>query len=60
MISGNGTSKKKDADEGRRREADLMLFLRAFEPMRTTASSTIASTAALSPKNRAETMPTLP
>ena len=50
---------EKDADEGRRREADHELFLRAFADAHDRLS-TIASTAALRPKNRAETMPTLP
>ena len=52
---------KEDRDEGRRRDTPIkMLLLSARLPTRTTASSTIASTAALRPKNMACTTPTLP
>ena len=58
---GNGTSKKKIADESGRGERDAStLFLSARLPIRTTASSTIASTAALRPKNSATITGTLP
>ncbi len=40
--------------------ASIALFLSARLPTRTTASSTIASTAAFSPKNSATTSGTLP
>ena len=59
-INGNGMSKKKmpmNAAAASRRRA---LFFSARLPMRTTASTTIASTAAFNPKNRAATAGTLP
>ncbi|MDP7396897.1 MAG: hypothetical protein QF541_08510, partial [Lentisphaeria bacterium] len=39
--------------------ASIELFFKAREPMRMTACTTIASTAALSPKNNASTGPTM-
>ena len=51
---------KEDADERGGGERDITLFLSARLPMRTTASSTIASTAALRPKNNATNSGTLP
>ena len=54
-------AEEEDADEGRRRERrPCTRFFSARLPMRTTASSTIASTAALSPKNSAATSRHLP
>ena len=60
MMMGNGTAKKKIAMKLAAASAIMMLFLSARLPMRTTASSTIASTAAFKPKNNACTTPTLP
>ena len=60
MISGNGTSKKKIATNAAAAMPTMTRFFSARRPIRTTASSTIASTAALRPKNSAWTMPTLP
>ena len=60
MISGNGTSKTKMATNAAAASATITRFRSARRPMRTTASSTIASTAALSPKNSASTTGTSP
>jgi hypothetical protein len=58
-ISGNGTAKKKMAMKAPAAIA-AQRCLSARAPIRRTASRTIASTAAFSPKNRASTAPTLP
>ena len=60
MINGNGTSKTKMATKAAAAIASITRFLSARRPMRTTACSTIASTAALSPKNSASTTGTSP
>ena len=60
MISGNGTSKKKMATKAAAAIATMTPLFSARRPMRTTASSTIASTAALRPKNSASTTGTSP
>ena len=60
MMSGNGTSKKKIATKATAASAIMTRLRSARLPTRTTASITIASTAAFSPKNSASTKPTLP
>ena len=50
-MNGNGAPKKKIAHERQRREPTMVPFFSARFPMRITASMTMASTAALSPKN---------
>ena len=60
MINGNGTSKKKMATKAAAAIATITPLFSARRPMRTTASSTIASTAALRPKNSASTTGTSP
>ena len=59
-MTGNGTSKKKSATNAAAASARIVLFLRARLPTRSTASTTITSTAAFSPKNRPCTSGTLP
>ena len=54
-ISGKGRTEGKDRDEGRRGDRRIAVFFSARLPTRTTACSTMASTAAFSPKNSAET-----
>lgn len=60
MMSGNGTAKPKIATKEAAAMATIAPFFRAREPMRMTACTTMASTAAFSPKNSASTGPTLP
>ena len=60
MMSGKGMAKKKIPTNAAAASASITLFLSARLPIRTTASSTIASTAAFSPKNSAATTGTLP
>ena len=60
MISGNGTSRKKIATNAVAASATMTRLRSARRPMRTTASSTIASTAAFRPKNSAATAGTSP
>ena len=59
-MSGNGASRKKIATKAAAASPIRTRFLSARLPIRTTASSTMASTAAFSPKKRAETKPILP
>ncbi len=59
-MIGNATPKKKIATKANAASATMTPFFNARLPTRTTASSTIASTAAFSPKNSAATKPTLP
>ena len=59
-MSGNGTPRKKIATNAAAAIPTMTRFLSARLPIRTTASSTIASTAAFRPKNSAWTIPTLP
>ena len=58
-MSGNGTPKKKIATNAAAAMPTITRFLSARLPMRSTASSTMASTAAFRPKNSAWTMPDL-
>ena len=60
MISGKRHVEEEDGDEGRGRDRHHDPLFSARRPMRTTASSTIASTAALRPKNSASTTGTSP
>ena len=60
MITGNGTLKKKRAMKAAAASARMVLFFKARRPTRSTASITITSTAAFSPKNRPWTTVTLP
>jgi len=59
-MIGNGKSKKKMPTKAAAARPISTWFLSARLPMRTTASMTIANTAALRPKNRATMMGTLP
>jgi hypothetical protein len=60
MISGNGTANKKIATNAATANACMGLLFRERRPMRITASTTIARTAAFRPKNAAATKPTWP
>ncbi len=60
MINGNGTPKTKIATNAATASPIMAAFFKARLPMRMTASSTIARTAAFSPKNSAWTGPTSP
>ena len=60
MMIGKGTAKKKIATKAIAASAIMTLLRKARLPTRTNASITIASTAALSPKNSASTKLTLP
>jgi hypothetical protein len=60
MMIGKGTAKKKIATKAIAASAIMMRFFSARLPTRTTASMTMASTAAFSPKNSASTKLTLP
>ena len=60
MMNGNGTPRKKIATNATAAMPTITLFFSARLPMRMTASSTMASTAAFRPKNSAWTMPTVP
>ena len=60
MMSGKGSLRKKMPTNAAAATPTIARFLSARRPMRTTASSTTASTAALRPKNSACTAPTLP
>jgi len=60
MMIGNGTARKKIATNASAASATINLFFNARLPMRSTASSTMASTAAFNPKNNAVTIGTLP
>ena len=59
-MTGNGTAKKKIATKAAAASACMGRLFSARLPMRMTASTTIASTAAFSPKNAAATKPTWP
>jgi hypothetical protein len=59
-MSGNGTSKAKMATKDAAAMAIIGPFLSARPPIRITACSTMARTAAFRPKNSASTTPTLP
>jgi len=59
-ISGNGTPRKKIPINARAARAIIGRLLSARLPTRWTACNTIASTAALSPKNSAAIVGTLP
>ncbi len=59
-MIGNGTLKKKMPTKAAAASAIIAVFLSARLPTRTTASSTIASTAALRPKNSATNSGTPP
>ena len=60
MMSGNGTPKAKMAMNAPAAMAIMTRFFSARLPMRRTASSTIASTAAFRPRNSACMMATAP
>ena len=60
MISGNGTPKTKIATKDAAAMATMAPFLSARPPIRITACTTMASTAAFSPKKSASTAPTSP
>ena len=60
MMIGKGTLKKKIATKAMAASAIISRLRNARLPTRTTAWTTIASTAAFSPKNTASTKPTLP
>ena len=59
-IKGKGTFRKKMPMNAAAARLSMTLFLSARLPIRHTASITMASTAALSPKNSAATTPILP
>jgi len=59
-ISGKGAPNRKMARKDAAARPSMTLFFRARLPMRNTACSTIASTAAFSPKNSAVTTGTSP
>ena len=59
-ISGNGAPKAKIATNDAAAMANIAALRSARRPSRTTACSTMASTAAFSPKNNAETKPVSP
>ena len=59
-MIGTATFMKKIATKAAAAMPTMTPFLSDFLPIRTTASRTTASTAALRPKKRAETTPTLP
>ena len=60
MMIGNGTLKKKIPTKAIAASAIMRRLRSARLPTRTTACTTIASTAAFSPKNSASMKPTLP
>ena len=55
MMTGNGTAKKKIATKAAAARTCRGLLFSERRPMRMTASTTIASTAAFRPKNAAAT-----
>ena len=59
-ISGNGAPKAKIATKDSAAIKRIASFFKARRPTRKTACSTMASTAALSPKKAAATKPTVP
>ena len=59
-MAGKGAAKAKMATKETAAMVIVTAFFSARLPMRTTACSTMASTAALRPKNRAATKPRLP
>ena len=59
-MIGKGTAKKKIATNESAASAIMTLFFSARLPIRTTAWSTMASTAAFKPKKMPATMPTSP
>ncbi len=60
MMIGKGTAKKKIATKATAASVTMMRLRSARLPTRTTACSTIASTAAFNPKNSASMYQTLP
>src|SRR5438067_668480 len=60
ITSGKGTLRKKIATKATAARLHIITFLRAFEPMRITASATIAMTAGFTPKKIAATQAILP